>query len=122
MKNGFMVSIPVSNLENSISFYKDLIGFELLNRVKISESVRFAFMLYEDSIEIQLIERRGESVPSPSSSVTLSFQTADIQSKLSEVVSYSFNSEAQLISPNPTVSILPFTDPDGVSLSFIEER
>lgn len=117
-----MVSIPVSNLENSISFYKDLIGFELLNRVKISESVRFAFMLYEDSIEIQLIERRGESVPSPSSSVTLSFQTADIQSKLSEVVSYSFNSEAQLISPNPTVSILPFTDPDGVSLSFIEER
>lgn len=117
-----MISIPVSNLENSISFYKDLIGFELLNTVKISESVRFAFMLYEDSIEIQLTERKGVGVPSPSSHVTLSFQTDDIKSKLREVQSYAYNAQAKLISPNPKVSILPFTDPDGVPLSFIEER
>lgn len=120
MKNGFLLSIGVRNLETSITFYTKVIGFELMHRVTVNPTTEFAFLLYNNEIEIQLIERKDEALPEVStSSISLSFQTDTIDDKESFLREQGFDTTV-LTMPSGT-KILPFEDPNGVRLSFIEE-
>lgn len=122
MKNGCMVSIGVRDLDESIQFYTEQLSFRLLHRVTVNPQIEFAFLLFNEEIEVQLICRKGEALPDLSSSaMTLSFQTEDVASELQRLQDAGFAIDAAIRTMPTGTKILPFTDPNGVHLSFIEE-
>lgn len=118
MKNNFMISIGVKNLKESITFYKDTLGFTLLSQIEIDENTSMAFLLFNDAIEVQLIQRKDEEWNNDSK-VTLSFKTDDIENDLNRLKID--DCSHQIVALPTGVSVLPFVDPNGVKLSFISE-
>ena len=122
MKNGFMVSIGVADLDASVRFYTEFLGLELIRRVEPDDDPEFAFLHWREQIELQLINRRSEVPPSnEDSTVTLSFRTHDIKGRRDRLLDSPYKIDTGVREMKTGVRILPFADPDGVKLSFIEE-
>lgn len=123
MKNNFMISIGVNNLDKSIDFYNSLLGFRLLKRIEIEQDIEFAFMIYNESIEFQLIHRKTENKPkNDNSMVVLSFKTSDILKDQSTLLKSKFNIKAEIFELKSGIKTLSFNDFDGTKLSFIQEQ
>lgn len=122
MKNHFMISIGVDNLDQSIRFYTDLLSFQFIKRLTVNPVTEFAFLIFNDEIEIQLIHRQGETLPDASNStITLSFETDDIRVEQENLAHSEFHIKGEIQTMPTGTKILPFSDPNGVRLSFIEE-
>lgn len=122
MKNNFMVTIGVNDLDKSVDFYQKILEFKLIKRFKPAENVEIAFLIFNNEIEIELIKRPDlTQFNNREASISLTFKTDNINK------SYQYLNENQVVcfdGPQklPTgISILRFSDPDGVNLVFVEE-
>jgi catechol 2,3-dioxygenase-like lactoylglutathione lyase family enzyme len=136
------VGIPVSNLERSLAFYKDVFGVdpefvadgsgdELSSALGVSDAVlSFAFLGVGPTI-LELLEYenpRGKAYDRGNCDVGathVAFQVSDIRAAYEELVvrGISFNSPPLQIDGGPLAgcSFVYFTDPDGVQLELFEE-
>lgn len=122
MKNDFMVVIGVNNLDASISFYSKLAGFELINRIQINKDTEFAFLLYNNSIELQLICRKGEPIKENCNlNPTLAFKVNDIKIKYQELLNSEFEISPEILEMKSGIKFIQIKDLDGINISFVEE-
>lgn len=118
-----LITIQVKNMEESLSFYQDKLGFVEVRRIDHIKGMTMIFMKDQGDGIIELIENTnissdnnciGESI------VSFAMSVDDIKNTINELKKNGVTIEKEPIS-TPSGEIIAFIkDPNGVEIEFIE--
>ena len=118
------LGLPVRDLEQSVRFYREGLGFELLGYYEAGRT-RMAFVRVPGgSFTIEFLESRDASAEAPSKKPDhLAFESADLaafHARLSE--RGFFKDLPEIAEVNNGLQKFTVTDPDGVPIQFYQGR
>jgi lactoylglutathione lyase len=112
------ITLYVSDLENALSFYRDLLGLKLLRRISAG-NMEIVFLGEPGQPSIELIETVNEPL-SAASGFSLGFRvdSLDNATKIMEAAGYPLLRGP--ISPDPSVRFSFFRGPESVEIQLLE--
>ncbi len=118
MKISF-ITIGTKNLEKSVKFYEDILGFTLYDNYSPSPDVKIAFLADENGFKLELIDH-VHVLENQHNNISIGFEVDDIE----ETKVYLEKSGVKIVS-GPTVisdgtKLLHAKDPNGVNIGFIQ--
>ncbi|BCS99289.1 hypothetical protein DSLASN_49210 [Desulfoluna limicola] len=121
MKVAF-ITIGTNDMDGSVDFYTETLGFDLLNRLTPSPEVELAFLKDPSGVKVELIKRASDPLVTNSAcSVSLTFHVDDIDTTHAHLLSRHVPGlEEPRVLPGG-LKLLLAKDPNGVVLGFIEE-
>lgn len=117
------ITIGTNKMEESISFYTEVLGFKLLQRFSPRAKVVLAFLEDSRGCKIELMQRGDEEkVDYSDCQLSLTFKVDNID----EVYNYLTSKEVEIIS-NPfelpsKIKLMQARDPNGLTLGFVEDN
>lgn len=116
-------TIKVSDLEDSIRFYQDIVGLQLQRKYEAGPGKEIAFLAAETGqTEVELIADENQTKVEIGNDISLGFTVASVQDKLKFVQNEGIKVLAGPISPNPEIEFFYVSDPDGVKIQFVENK
>jgi lactoylglutathione lyase len=115
------VTIFVGNLEESISFYENIVGLTVKRRLPAAPDQEIAF-LGEGETEIELIYNKKKEEISVGQDISLGFETASVDELIVQLREKGVPLISDIIQPNPQVKFFFVTDPNGVKIQFEEKH
>ena len=114
-------TIMVSDIEESIDFYEEVLGLELKCRfITDEEDKSLAFLADKDGgTEIELIQEFGKK-QQHGSGISLGFAVQNIEAYLEKIKSMGYET-TDIISPNIRTQFFFVNYPDGVRIQLIEQ-
>lgn len=113
------ITMYVRDLENALSFYRDLLGLGMLRRIS-AENMKIAFLGEAGQPSIELIEGGGE-VP-VKSGFSLGFRVKSLNEATRMMENAGYPLLRGPFSPNDAVRFSFFSDPDGIEIQLLENR
>ncbi|WP_256300052.1 VOC family protein [Haloarchaeobius salinus] len=110
-------AIRVSNLDDSLAFYRDVFGYEPVERFEESDAVSDTFVGVDDQAVIQLVEADGPVEPSDGGHLGLSVE--DVDAAVAELPADRVTRGPETIE-ELDIRIAFVTDPDGHVLELLE--
>ena len=116
------LGLPVENLERSVRFYVDGLGFELLGYLE-SDGYRMAFARVPGgSFTLEFLEYR-EAQSAPKRPDHLAFEVPDLNGYRERLLKVGFFAEVpEIAEAGVGLRRFTLTDPDGVPVQFYEGR
>jgi lactoylglutathione lyase len=108
-------TLQVKNLDESIAFYRDIVGLPVMNRFFATKDTEIAF-LGEGETQIELIDTSLAS--DPGSMITLGFATDDLNELMKQLKQKHIRIESGPIQPNEHIIFIYIRDPNGVRIQF----
>lgn len=113
------VTITVSNLEESLKFYTEIVGLELNNRMKAGPEVELAF-LGDGGTEIELVCNETINEVSIGKDISLGFEVNSVDDAMVMVNEKGIAIHSGPFQPNPHIKFFFVLDPNGLKIQFIE--
>lgn len=114
-------TLQVSDLEQSIAFYRDVVGLELENRFAGGMNIEIAFMKSPDSeTKIELIQSGRFERTAPLQGISMGFSVEDLDAKREELLTKGY-APTGITRPNPYTAFFFISDPDGMEVQFVVE-
>lgn len=114
-------TINVQDLEESIAFYMNIVGLTVQRRINPRPGTEIAFLSAEaGETEVELICSEQNGIPRHGRDISLGFIVDSLDLKREELSKRGITDIEGPFSPNPTISFLYITDPDGVRIQFVE--
>jgi lactoylglutathione lyase len=104
-------------MESSLRFYHDIVGLEILRRFPIGEGKEIVFLGSGDT-EVELIS--GEAVTEPGKGISMGFVSESLENTIELLIDKGYQTDGNIISPNPHVRFIFARDPDGYSIQFVQ--
>ena len=111
------VTISVSDLEQSLRFYNELVGLPIKRRFA-SPGTEIVF-LGDGGADIELIHHENNGALSIGKDISIGFAVESVEAKLAELRAAGVEA-TNIISPNPHVRFFFVSDPSGVRIQFVE--
>ena len=116
-------TIKVKDLEESISFYKEIVGLQLQRRFEAGPEREIAFMAAaEGQTEIELINDQEKEEIDIGADISLGFAVDSISDKMDFIKEKGVKIEKGPIAPNPKIEFFYVLDPNGVKIQFVENK
>ncbi len=112
-------TMSVSDMEESLKFYQQIVGLKLNKRYTAGPGVELAF-LGEGETQVELVCRQGAGVQT-GGGVSLGFEVDSLEEKMSFVKQRGLEIEGPF-EPNPHISFFFVEDPNGVRIQFVENK
>ncbi|MEM7432841.1 MAG: VOC family protein [Pseudomonadota bacterium] len=112
---GLTISTPVSNLDTSIAWYEDILGFKLLYRVDEIAWCEMSTSVSNVNLGLSEVEK-----PTPGGA-TPTFGVSDINAAKSSLEAKGVRIDGDIMVIDQMVSLLTFYDPDNNALMFYQE-
>lgn len=112
-------TIRVKNLEESIDFYKEIVGLKLNNQFKAGEGTQIAF-LGEGETQVELIYESGKEDFNIGKDISLGFEVESLDKMIEFLEKKNIKIEQGPIQPNPNTRFFFISDPNGVVIQFVE--
>ena len=117
-----LVTLHVSDLEESLRFYRDLLGVPVAEAFGGGSGPRIAMLGQKGRPNVELIQT-GRAVPEPrGQGVSVGFLTGDLDGLLSRIRAGSDAPITGPVSPNPHLRFYFVTDPDGYQVQLMEQQ
>lgn len=116
-------TIHVKNLDESISFYSDLVGFKVMNRFKAGSNIEIAFMGTgkEDETYIELLEDSTKKDLCFGEDISIGVKTNSIEEIVEKVKEKNISMGSPIIEVGKGRFFF-VKDPNGVNVQFFEEK
>ena len=111
------VTISVKDLDESLEFYRDVIGLPIKRRFSSGESE--IVFLGSGETDIELIYSKSQSDLLFGQSISLGFAVASLQDAKFRLQQKGIDA-GEVIQPNPHVKFFFTSDPNGVRIQFVE--
>ncbi|SHH99569.1 lactoylglutathione lyase [Sporobacter termitidis DSM 10068] len=111
-------TLRVKNLEESIKFYSDIVGLEVVNRFKGGPDTEIAF-LGAGETKIELI-CSGSGDVSVGDDISWGFEVESLDKSLALVREKGIKVEGGPVQPNPHVRFFFVKDPNGMKIQLVE--
>jgi glyoxylase I family protein len=127
------IGIMTNDLEKSVKFYTDVLGFSIATKMEMAEAGLSVVFVEKAGSKIELMEYRGKNAPKRSKGVEIeigrhsipindhiSFSTDNIEGTVTE-----FKEKGVIFNMEPMeleggMKLASFKDPDGVLIELIE--
>jgi lactoylglutathione lyase len=113
------VTIPVKNLEESVAFYRDIVGLPIKRRLSGGPDKEIVF-LGEGETQVELIfDVEYQDCPA-GSGMSIGFETESAGELIASLQSRGVTLLSDIIQPSPSVRFFFVSDPNGVRVQFVE--
>lgn len=114
-------SITVKNLDESIRFYRDIVGLSIRREVTAWPNIEIVFM-GDGGDEVELIHNPRLKAEEMGSGLAVGFETASVDDMMRFVQSKGIQIESGPFQPNPFLRFFNVRDPNGLRVEFIERH
>lgn len=111
-------TISVKDLDESVKFYKEIIGLKLSNRFKAGQDIEIAF-LGEGETQVELISG-GKDQVEICSDISLGFEVESIEETMVFVKEKGIEIYSGPFKPNPYITFFYIKDPNGIKIQLVE--
>lgn len=112
-------TIMVKDLEESIKFYKEIVGLEVSKRLKAGPGVEIAF-LGDGETKVELICNEALTDVSFGQDISLGFEAESLDETLKLVKEKGIGIHSGPFQPNPHTKFFYILDPNGLKIKFVE--
>ncbi|MDD2374612.1 MAG: VOC family protein [Eubacteriales bacterium] len=113
-------TLRVNNMDESLSFYKDVIGLALQNRFNAGPDLEIAF-LGDGETKIELVCNKDSSDVKIGSDISLGFEIDSVNEKMNSIKNIGINIESGPFQPNANIKFFYILDPNGLKIQLIEK-
>ena len=113
-------TLTVNNLEQSISFYQDIIGLPIVRRLEPQAGVKIVF-LGDGETNIELIYNETVKEVNFGTNISLGFEVESVSEKMQFLERRGVGIESGPFRPNPHVKFINILDPNGLKIQLIEK-
>lgn len=113
------VTIMVKDLEESIEFYRDIVGLEINRRFAAGPGREIVF-LGAGGTEVELIYDQSQQDCRCGDSISLGFQVDSVEKMMEFVAQKGFPVHSGPFEPNSQTKFFFILDPNGVKVQFVE--
>ncbi len=127
------IGIMTNDLQKSVEFYTDVLGFSVSSRIEMAEVGLSAVFVEKDGSKIELMEYRGKNVPKRSKGIEIkvggdliplndhiTFSVDDIEATVTQIKEKGFVFHLEPIQLEGGMKLASFKDPDGVLIELVE--
>jgi lactoylglutathione lyase len=113
------VTIHVKDLDESIRFYRDIVGLREKRRFKGTHGTEIAF-LGTGETEVELLFDADNRDVSFGTGISIGFETNSVNELISSLRDKGVSVITDVIQPNPHVKFFFVSDPNGMKVQFVE--
>lgn len=113
-------TLTVKNLNESIKFYTDIVGLEVVERITAGPGLEIAF-LGKGETKVELKSSNGEETHM-GKDVSLGFAVDSLDEKIKFIESKGISIHSGPFAPNPHTRFFYIKDPDGIKIQFLESK
>jgi lactoylglutathione lyase len=114
-------TIHVNNMDESLNFYKDVVGLKLKERFISNPGMEIAF-LGDEETKIELICNKNlKSTMDAGKAISLGFKVDSVDDKIEFIKKIGIDIKSGPIQPNPSIKYFFVLDPNGVKIQFVEQ-
>lgn len=127
------IVIMVNDIQKSVEFYTDVLGFSIYNKIEMAEAGLSAVFVEKDGGRIGLMNYKGKKIPKRSdiakiklgeSSIPindhLTFSVDDIEATTTELKEKGVIFNLEPIQVEGGIKVAMFKDPEGVLIELVE--
>jgi catechol 2,3-dioxygenase-like lactoylglutathione lyase family enzyme len=129
------IVIMVNDIQKSVEFYTDVLGFSIYNKIEMAEAGLSAVFVEKDGGRIGLMNYKGKKIPKRSdiakiklgeSSIPindhLTFSVDDIEATTTELKEKGVVFNLEPIQVEGGIKVAKFKDPEGVLIELVEHH
>lgn len=119
-----LITIVVKDLQKSLKFYKEILGFVETKSFSPREGVKIVFLKDQDSGTIELIEDKTKPKDEGDygeSRMSIGFEVTDMERKVKELIDKGVEIVRGPIEVPSGVKLAFIKDPNGVEIELIQE-
>jgi lactoylglutathione lyase len=115
------VTISAKNLDESVAFYRDIVGLPVTRRYAAGPDTEIAF-LGDGETQVELIYTKNKPDVAIGQDISIGFATDSVERLIEELRAKGVPLISDIISPNPHVAFFFVADPNGVKVQFLESK
>lgn len=112
-------TLIVKNLEDSLKFYKEIVGLDVIRRFKAGPGVEIAF-LGEGETKVELICNEVSRKVSFGQNISLGFEVNSVDEVMAFVKEKGIDIQSGPFQPNSHTKFFYVLDPNGLKIQFVE--
>jgi lactoylglutathione lyase len=113
------VTIHVKDLNESIRFYRDIVGLREKRRFRGAPETEIVFLSAGET-EVELFFDANNTDVSYGTGVSIGFETQSVSELISSLRGKGVSVMTDVIQPNPHVKFFFVSDPNGMKVQFLE--
>jgi lactoylglutathione lyase len=114
-------TITVNDMDESLRFYREVVGLALNRRYKAGPDVEIAF-LGDGETKIELLCGRQTGKADTGSGISIGFEVDSIDDKIVFLKEMNIPIHSGPFKPGPNISFFFIVDPNGLKIQFVESR
>ncbi|MGK0465745.1 VOC family protein [Clostridium sp.] len=114
-------TIMVKNMEESLKFYKEIIGLTIDRSFKAGPSMEIAF-LGDGETKVELICNSNLEEINLGKDISLGFQVDSVDEMITFVTEKGLDIHSGPFQPNPNVKYFFILDPNGLKIQIVESK
>ncbi|VVB89361.1 Methylmalonyl-CoA epimerase [uncultured archaeon] len=127
------VGIMTTDLQRSVEFYTDVLGFSVSSKIEMAEAGLSAVFVEKDGSKIELMKCRGKNLPKRSEGVKLkiggssipindhiTFSVDDIEATVTQIKETGIVFHLEPIQLEGGMKLALFKDPNGMLIELVE--
>ena len=112
------VTLKVRNLEESLKFYRDILGLPVASR--IAGHTEIAFMGKPDQPKVELLQGEGGAGDCPGAGISIGLTVDSVDKTIAYLAARGIPVDKGPFAPSPTIRFFYVKDPDGYSVQLVE--
>lgn len=112
-------TLHVKDLDQSLTFYTEIIGLELVKRFSAGPDTEIAF-LGKGQTQIELIDVKDKNTVEVGTDISWGFEVDSLDATLSLIQEKGYDRLSDTIQPNPSVKFFYLLDPNGFKIQIVE--
>ncbi len=113
-------TLTVNKLEESIKFYRDIIGLPIVRELVPQAGVKIVF-LGDDETKIELIYNETVKEVNIGQNISLGFEVESVSDKIIFLEKMGIEIESGPFRPDPHIKFINILDPNGLKIQLIEK-
>jgi len=113
------VTINVKDMSESITFYEEIVGLPVMNRIPAGPDTELAF-LGDGDTQVELIYHAGKQEVTFGKDISIGFEVPSLDELMTVLKEKGVAVKAGPIKPNPFMQFIFVEDPNGVKIQFLQ--
>lgn len=116
------ITLHVRNLEESIKFYHELLGVEIVQRFNAGEDTEIAFLGKIDKPKIELLHNKKDRVVAQATGLSVGFEVDSLDQAMEYIKANNIPIKSGPIQPSPTTRFFFIEDPNSITIQIVEHK
>jgi len=112
-------TLNVKNMEESLKFYKEIIGLRVNRRLETGNGIEIAF-LGDGETKLELIFDINKSETNVGDDISIGFEIESVEEKIKFLKEKEIDIESGPFQPNPSIKFFYIKDPNGLKVQLVE--